>query len=179
ELTNKPSGMTISDYNFAWFTGNSADTTYMIPGATTNILSNLDPGVYTAVAVQTFGDQCPGNPLSITIEKYAKDPVLATTVTSNDACDPSAYNGQIEITASKAEVTDNDSDGYQFVLLLEGVELESTGSTTGIFAHTFTDLAPEDYVVRITNIYSNCSIEKPYTVADDPFMPAIDITQAT
>lgn len=174
-LDNFPPSRDITDYTFTWYKGSNIGGTPLLE--TSNYITDLSAGAYTAVAHQNFGGGCQIADITIVIEQVAQPPVLSASITDNTYC--VGNNGEITVLASKVIPSDpawpdNDSDGYSFTWYdEEGDELANADVTTAPYEHTLPNLAKGDYTVRVTNIKTGCFKEETYTVQDKRIVPEI------
>lgn len=174
QLKLGPTPVDVNDYIFRWYKGSNVDENERLTGESSNEIKDLSPGSYTAIAIRNSGGVagCQIADITIVIDQIAQPPVLAETITDNTYC--VGNNGEITVTASIAESSDDDSDGYNFTWYdKEGNALANVDVTTAPFEHTLSNLAKGDYTARVTNIKTGCFVEKTYTVQEKRIVPQI------
>jgi hypothetical protein len=147
-----------SDYTFEWYTGSAVTASKLISGATTSILSGVNPGIYTVRARhKIYGCVTPAkqtevlnNIPNIVID----DPVLTEP---NDCI---SNTGRINVIVTTPSVL-----GYDF-RWFKGFTVPASGTPIATVTNTsttslVTDLRYGQYVVEITNRDTGCKKEFP------------------
>lgn len=174
-LTNFPPDRDITDYTFTWYKGSNV---MGIPlSETTNRITGLSAGEYTAVAHQNFGINCQIADITITIEQVAQPPVVVLTepITPNTNCN--VGNGIISVRAEKGNPNDDDSEGYKFQWYagteVSGPEISFSNQPAPNYTGSLTYYPAGDYTVRVTNVKTGCYVDETYTIEDQRIIPEI------
>ncbi len=142
---------------------------------TTGVFGNLDDGDYVLVVYDNLTG-CGAVEIPITITRSQDQPVIVTSVTDDDNCDIDA--GSVDVTASMpttepASYTYEIFDGHSFTSQIGADETVADGSVP----FTFSNLAPGDYRIRVTNDDTQCTDFEDIVVDDITVIPAFAVTQ--
>ncbi len=161
-------------YRFELFEGTVASGTADYIN-TTGQFGNLDEGDYVLVVYDNLTG-CGAVEIPFTIDRDQTQPAIATTVTDDAHCDNDA--GSVDVTASMstsepASYTYEIFDGHSFTTQIGPDETVADGSVP----FTFTNLAPGDYRIRVTNDDTQCTDFEDIVVDDVTVIPTYSTSQ--
>ncbi|WP_370090369.1 FG-GAP-like repeat-containing protein, partial [Ekhidna sp.] len=142
---------------------------------TTGQFGDLDEGDYVLVVYDNLTG-CGAVEIPITIVRDETQPMIATSVTDDAHCDND--DGSVDVTASMstsepASYTYEIFDGHSFTTQIGPDETVNDGSSP----FTFSNLAPGDYRIRVTNDDTQCTSFEDVVVDDITVTPTFSTSQ--
>ncbi|MEP1971889.1 FG-GAP-like repeat-containing protein, partial [Ekhidna sp.] len=142
---------------------------------TTGVFNNLDDGDYVLVVYDNLTG-CGAVEIPITIARVQDQPTIVAAVTDDANCDNDA--GSIDVTTSMAgaepaSYTYEIFDGHSFTSQRGIDETVADGS----IPFTFSNLAPGDYRIRVTNDDTKCTNFEDVIVDDITDIPTFSVSQ--
>ncbi len=156
-------GGQVAGYTFDWYNGNTVKPTPDFTGATR---SNLAAGSYTLVVTKN-SQQCPSDPVTVTIVQTLPPTVTASTTANQTSCDATLPNGSV-----LADI------GAQTGLTIEWFTGQNTlpvNLIAGANTTSMTNLNPGVYTVKVTDPLTSCSATAEATVSFAVVTPSIII----
>ncbi|WP_425391329.1 gliding motility-associated C-terminal domain-containing protein [Ekhidna sp.] len=144
---------------------------------TSGEFNDLDDGDYVLVVYDNLTG-CGAVEIPFTIERDQTQPTIATSITDDNNCDNDA--GSVDVTADMPNPASEPSsytyeifDGHSFTTQIGADETIADGTVP----FTFSNLAPGDYRIRVTNDDTQCTNFSDIVVDDVTVTPTFTATQ--
>ncbi len=168
-----------TDYDFYWFSGSvsSPDTTSATVIFRGNHLQNVLSGQYTVFAANE-ATRCLSDPLLVTIDDNAVNPVVNTTVVApQSACSPTPANGQLaaSVDESASGGSSTETTGYTFQWYPGSVTLSTLPAASLPSGPVLSGASSGNYTVVVTRTATGCQTLEYRFLPEQIVYPVIDL----